>query len=223
MMDKQQQRRSLLKKSLLGLGAGLMAAPAIAEMCVGITPDQDEGPFYPVSEKLDTDNDLTYRTDKTEKALGTVIFVNGVVADEDCNPIEGALVEIWQACDTGKYDHPGDPNPAAIDPNFQYFGRCLTNANGEYVFKTIRPGTYPAGQNWVRPAHIHYKVHRKGYEEFITQMYFSDDPLNAKDYILQALPKSEQAKLVVDFSLATVENAPSGKFDLTLKKIKSPF
>lgn len=216
-------RRELLKKTLVGAGIGAIAttsAKALADVClVGVTPKQTEGPFYPISEQLDADNDLTYVKDKTQSADGDIVFVAGTVTDGDCKPVKGALVEIWQACKTGKYNHPGDPNPADLDPNFQYFGRAVTNASGEYIFKTIRPGAYPAAENWMRPAHIHVKVHVLGFEELTTQMYFSDDPLNAQDLILLNLPAQERARVIVDFTKETKDNLPLGRFDIRIKKV----
>lgn len=215
-------RRELLKKTLLGAGVGAIvstSAQSLAQVCLGLTPKQTEGPFYPISDQLDSDNDLTYVKDNTQKALGDVIFVSGVVTDGDCLPVKNALVEIWQACKTGKYNHPGDPNPAELDPNFQYFGRSVTNDAGEYIFKTIRPGAYPASSNWIRPAHIHVKVHVLGFEELTTQMYFSDDPLNSQDLILLNLPPDERRRVVVDFTKEKKENVPLGKFDIRIKKV----
>lgn len=216
-------RRELLKKSILGAGVGVLATTALADACLtGVTPKQTEGPFYPISEQLDSDNDLTYVKDKAQSAQGQVIFVVGVVTDGDCKPVKNATVEIWQACETGKYSHPADPNPAELDPNFQYFGRAVTNANGEYIFKTIRPGAYPAADNWMRPAHIHVKVHVLGYEELTSQMYFSDDPLNAQDLILLNLPPAERRNVIVDFTKQTKDNKPLGRFDIRIKKVVAP-
>ncbi|MCC6138571.1 MAG: hypothetical protein IT287_08055 [Bdellovibrionaceae bacterium] len=215
-------RRELLKRTLIGAGVGAIvtsSAQSLAEVCLGLTPKQTEGPFYPISEQLDSDNDLTYVKDNTQKALGDVIYVTGVVTDGECKPVKNALVEIWQACQTGKYNHPADPNTAELDPNFQYFGRSVTNADGEYIFKTIRPGAYPAAANWIRPAHIHVKVHVLGFEELTTQMYFSDDPLNSQDLILLNLPLAERNSVIVDFTKATKDNLPLGKFDIRIKKV----
>lgn len=195
---------------------------ALAQVCLGITPAQTEGPFYPISDQLDSDNDLTYVKDNTKAAIGDQIFIAGVVTDGDCQPVPNALVEIWQACHTGRYNHPADPNPAEIDPDFQYFGRSVTNAKGEYMFKTIRPGAYPASANWMRPAHIHVKVHVLGYEELTTQMYFSDDPLNAQDLILLNLPAAERKSVIVDFSKETKDSLPLGRFDMRIRKIVAP-
>lgn len=219
-------RRNLLKTSAMGIGLGIIgtkAVPALAEVCKagGLTPPQTEGPFYPVSMKLDVDTDLTFLKDKTQAAKGEIIFVQGTVTDELCQPVAGAVVEIWQACHSGRYDHPSDPNTAAeLDENFQYYGRATTDAKGQYLFKTIRPGIYPASEDWWRPAHIHYKIHKLGFKELTTQMYFADDVLNDKDFILQDLDKDEQARVVVDFQKETMEGAPLGTFDVMLKKVK---
>lgn len=200
-MEKQMNRRSWLKKTVLSAGAlGLAsgAAKGAANIC-GLTPAQTEGPFYPINDQADKDNDLTWVKGRRSMAQGEPIVLKGIVQDEDCRPVENALVEIWQACASGKYNHPGDPNPAELDPDFQYWGRSVTNAKGEYDFRTIRPGYYPATSTWMRPAHIHLKVLRRGYEELTTQVYFKDDPYNSDDRILQALPANDRGKVIVDF------------------------
>jgi protocatechuate 3,4-dioxygenase, beta subunit len=215
-------RRELLRKSVLGAGIGALvvgSSSSLANVCLGLTPDQTEGPFYPISEQLDSDNDLTFVKDNSVHAEGEVIYLAGVVTDGDCKPVKGALVEVWQACKSGKYNHPGDPNPAALDPNFQYFGRSLTNDAGEYLFKTIRPGAYPAASNWMRPSHIHVKVHVMGFEELTTQMYFKDDQWNDKDLILQSLPLAERNRVIVDFSQDKKDDKPLGRFDIRIKKV----
>lgn len=209
-------RRNLITKSILSVGAlSIVSKSAIAASC-GLTPAQTEGPFYPIEDQLDKDADLTFVNDRTQRALGEVIILKGIVMDDECRPVKDALVEIWQACATGKYNHPGDPNPAKLDPNFQYWGRCLTNEKGEYQFKTIRPGHYPATSTWMRPAHIHFKVHRRGYEELTSQLYFEDDRFNANDRILQSLKPNDRKNVIVDFKSS--DGGPKvGQFDITIK------
>jgi protocatechuate 3,4-dioxygenase beta subunit len=220
-----QNRRNALKMSLGMSGAILAMSPlskALADACLGKTPVQPKGPFYPVHDQLDKDNDLTIVTGKTQKAEGQIIYVKGVVTDEKCRPVKGALVEIWQACHSGKYNHPGDQNEAPLDENFQYFGKTATKENGEYIFKTILPGAYPAEENWIRPPHIHFKIVAFGYSELITQMYFSGNDLNDKDLILKKLSKSDQGKVVVDLKSPEKEFEPESKvgtFNITLVKI----
>lgn len=206
----------------MGLGVGVVSGQAVAEVCKGITtPAQGEGPFYPIAQQLDSDNDLTQIMHRGVEAIGDRIYVTGRVLGRDCKPISGALVEIWQACYTGKYNHPNDPNTADLDENFQYFGRSLTNKNGEYLFKTIRPGQYPASPTWMRPAHIHFKVHLRGFEELTTQMYFADDAFNDTDLILQNIPQLERNSVVVSFADMEGYNHPVGEFDITLDRIEN--
>lgn len=212
-------RRNLLKTSLLSIGTlSLASKPAFAALSCGLTPAQTEGPFYPIEDQLDKDSDLTYVKDKSKRALGEVIVLRGVVLDDECKPIKNALVEIWQACASGKYNHPGDPNPAQLDPNFQYWGRSMTNDKGEYEFKTIIPGQYQATSTWMRPAHIHFKVHRRGHEELTSQLYFKGDRFNSSDRILQSLNEKDQKSVIVDFKKPAI-GPKVGTFNITLARI----
>lgn len=186
------------------LRAGLLAAPALAlpgwvrageGECMH-TPRQKEGPFYPV-EPLPADADLTVVPGHSQAARGERIVVTGRVTDGACRPLAGARLEIWQACYSGSYDHPRDGNPAPRDPHFQYSGRAEADAEGRYTFRTIVPGAYPVGPNWMRPSHIHFKVRREGYPELITQMYFEGDKHIPDDRILQSVSPARQGALVV--------------------------
>lgn len=208
------KKRSILKGAL-GSAVAFVALKANAAPMCGSTPQQIEGPFYPEQDQLDKDTDLT----QGESAAGEIIMIDGIVMDEACNPIKGALVEIWQACHTGRYNHAADPNTAALDPNFQYWGQAITDENGAYRFKTVIPGAYPAGPGWVRPPHIHYKVARLGYHELTTQLYFSDQELNRRDRILLSMPARERAKVVVDLmKRAETDKHRSAAFNISLKK-----
>jgi protocatechuate 3,4-dioxygenase beta subunit len=150
-------------------------------------------------------------------ATGEVVIVQGRILDVNCRPVAGALVEIWQACHTGKYNHPSDPNTAALDPDFHYWGRVISNAKGEYRFKTIIPGAYPASANWMRPPHIHFKVTAPGRRSFTTQMYFAGNALNDKDHILLNLTAAQRRNVIVSFDAAAGSNLlPTGVFDITL-------
>jgi protocatechuate 3,4-dioxygenase beta subunit len=217
---KELSRRHLLKKSLIGAGA-VAAVPTTVKAALqscGLTPAQTEGPFYPINEQADKDNDLTWVKGKNKQASGSVVILKGVVQDDQCRPVKNALVEIWQACASGKYNHPGDPNTAALDPNFQYWGRSVTNDKGEYSFTTIVPGHYPATNSWMRPAHIHMKVHRRGYEELTTQVYFKGDRYNNGDRILQSLSPAERRSVIVDFKKLPYQY-DTGEFNITITSL----
>ncbi len=192
-----------------------MLIPSQARAACALTPRETEGPFYPLGFPLDTDNDLTFVTGISGKAEGEIIFVKGLVQDKSCKPVSGARVEIWQACRTGRYNHPGDRNPAKLDPHFQYWGTSVTNEKGEYGFKTIKPGSYPVNWFWTRPPHIHFKVFSRGYSALTTQMYFAGEPLNEKDRLLRDHPPEDQKEFIVPFH--EVETRQVGHFNLTLR------
>lgn len=172
-----------------------------------VTPTQPLGPFYPITEPSEVDTDLTHVDDKPQ-ASGTPIYVQGQIQNRDGQPIENAVIEIWQACETGRYNHPRDTNEAALDENFQYYAKTTTRQNGEYIFRTIFPGAYPADVDWIRPPHIHMKVSAQGYDSLITQMYFDPnsfpalnlEDLNQNDRILRRLSATDRAKLIVSFA-----------------------
>jgi protocatechuate 3,4-dioxygenase beta subunit len=219
------KRRELLK---LGLGTsaaiGVATIGQAAALC-GRTPPQTEGPFYPVKPQDDKDWDLTQVKGRTQRAEGEEIVVMGRVTGLDCQPVAGTLVEIWQACASGKYNHPNDPNSAPLDPNFQYWGKSITDDQGYYFFKTILPGAYPADTQWIRPPHIHYKVHKWGFNELTTQLYFAGNQYNSGDRILNRIPRVEQDRVVRPIELREIdlpgeERLPRQvvEFDLVLEK-----
>ena len=209
-------RKDFLKssfKTVLGIGAAsTLLGKALAEEC-SLTPPQTEGPFYPIQDQKDKDSDLTFIQGRREKAKGQIIFVMGTVKDENCKPVDGVLVEIWQACESGRYNHAGDPNQAPLDPNFQYWGLSISDNQGRYQFKTIIPGNYPASPGWIRPSHIHFKVQKRAFHELTTQMYFEGNIYNAKDKILASLPPNERSKVIVKLE----EPDPIDKFPINSK------
>lgn len=214
-------RRKLLGKALFGIGAiSLVPVKASALEVCRITAEQPEGPFYPEQDQVDKDNDLTSLVGSVKPALGEVVYLKGVVRDNSCKPVVGVMVEIWQACDSGKYNHSQDPNGAKLDPNFQYWGRAVTNKNGEYIFKTIKPGEYQATETWRRPPHIHLKVHLRGYRELISQVYFEENSiLNKKDRILMGLAGEDQKNVIIKFKKSKTSKERIGHFDINLEKL----
>jgi protocatechuate 3,4-dioxygenase beta subunit len=218
-------RRSLFKQSFAAAAAaatGVLAAREAAAACVEATPAQTEGPFYPVTPQSDTNWDLTQIQGRAAAAVGERLYIVGQVTDQDCQPVAGALVEIWQACASGRYSHPGDTSGLELDRNFQYWGRVLTDSNGEYKFKTIIPGDYPASSTWQRPPHIHYKVQKRAHAELTTQLYFSGHPLNDGDLILLDLPTAERERVVVDVKDADPDlgfDAKYCRFDIGLRRL----
>ena len=177
----------LSRRALIGTGVSLVAARAIGAVP---TSAQELGPFYPVIRPLEQDADLTRVKNGKGIASGQVIDVFGRVTDAAGRPVPQARLDIWQANALGRYDHPGDARDVPLDPNFQGSAIIVADADGNYRFRTIKPGAYPIPGDRVRPPHIHFDVTGRK-ERLTTQMYFAGDPLNEKDFIFAvANPKS---------------------------------
>jgi len=201
LLHRQITRRDVLRAALVS-GAAL-AAPgvAFAQQCRE-TPHQDEGPFYlngyDRTRPVPHNSDLTAVPGATGLPEGDIIYVTGRVTDEECRPVKGAMVEIWQANAKGRYTHVADPSPAPKDPNFLGFGETVTDENGTWSFKTIKPGAYPVPGGWIRPPHIHFKVHGGFFHMMVTQMYFAGEKHNRDDFLLSSISKAEQKRLIVE-------------------------
>ncbi|MCA9235218.1 MAG: twin-arginine translocation signal domain-containing protein [Planctomycetales bacterium] len=183
------RRRFLQGAGAVG-AAGLFAPGAFAEMLTP-TPRQTEGPFYPDHLPLDTDNDLLIINDGITPAVGEVTHVGGRVLDAAGNPVRNALVEIWQVDGRGVYLH-SQSGGGERDANFQGYGRFLTNAKGEYYFRTIRPVPYPG-----RTPHIHFAISRGERRVLTTQMYIKGEPRNERDGVLRGIRDKRQRESVL--------------------------
>jgi len=180
-------RRQLLAMSL-ALGGVVLSAPLnslLAQPARRLTEEQVMGPFYPVTKPIDQDADLTVIQGRPGKAQGKVLHLMGRVLNLRGEPIRGTAIEIWQANTFGRYAHPSDTHDAPLDPNFQGYGITVTDAEGRYRFKTVKPGSYPVSENWIRPPHIHFDVSSRS-NKLITQMYFEGEPLNEKDRLFMS-------------------------------------
>jgi protocatechuate 3,4-dioxygenase, beta subunit len=198
------RRRFLeLSSALGGIVAYGSLNPLFAQGKRILTEEQVLGPFYPMNKPLDRDADLTHLRGRRSSAKGQIIHLMGSVVNPQGKPLPGIRLEIWQANVHGRYSHINDSNSAPIDPNFQGYGVQVTDAKGQFRFKTIKPGAYPTGlDGWSRPPHIHFFV-KGGHDALVTQMYFPGEELNAKDRLFQSAAPN-QASLI-----ARVE--PAGK------------
>ena len=204
----------------LGLFAGSGIAGAASADALRVTPSQVEGPFHPIDPQDDTDLDLVWIEGHDKPAQGEQIKVHGRVLDTSGKPIEGALVDVWQANHFGRYSHPDDPNTASLDEHFQGWGLLNTDASGKYSYRTIKPGAYPlsflGGDGW-RCRHVHYKVSAEGYKPVTTQMYFEGDPLIEQDLEIRKVAEAHRHLLI-----ATSSRDESGiddfEFDVVLER-----
>ena len=133
------------------------------------TPSGPDGPYYlpNTPEKLRVADEGT---------PGERMDFAGRVLRQDGTPVEGACIEIWHADGNGDYDYGG----------YNTRGHQFTNANGEFLFETVKPCGYGRrslsliGTIDFRSAHIHVKI-RAERETYTTQVWFPDDPRNSRD------------------------------------------
>ncbi len=185
------------------------------------------GPTFNHNDLSPLDNDLVKNFARSGDPVGERIIVHGRVLDENGRGVPNTLVEVWQANAGGRYRHKKDTYLAPIDPNFGGCGRTLTDDQGYYFFRTIKPGAYP-WRNWVnnwRPAHIHVSVFGTAFtQRLITQLYFEGDPLIAKCPIVQTIPDpAAVAQLVaaLDLNAAVPLDCLAYKFDIVLRGRRS--
>ena len=187
-------RRAVLRGSM-ALSALALATPGVFAQELSRTPRLTEGPFYPDRRPLDTDNDLLIVNNSITPAVGEVTHLTGRVLSRSGEPIQGAVVEIWQVDNRGVYLNTNDSGQRQRDTNFQGFGRCATSRRGEYYFRTIKPVPYPG-----RTPHIHVKVTRGGRELLTTQIFINGHAQNRTDGVLREIRNPLDRELVmVDF------------------------
>ncbi|RDV36758.1 hypothetical protein DV096_16860 [Bradymonadaceae bacterium TMQ3] len=139
---------------------------------------------------------------------GERILIEGTVFEPDCQtPIEGALIDVWQADAEGNY-HSG--------ANYRLRAQILTDASGNYRIETIRPGHY-LNAGAFRPAHIHFTITRPGFTPLTTQLYFAGDPYLAPDDSC-GVCASDDPTLIMELSDGPEGFEKQGRFDIVLQR-----
>jgi protocatechuate 3,4-dioxygenase beta subunit len=203
-------------------------APAQPLVYLPHTLSERTGPVFGHGLLRPTDGDLTLQ--HAGAPLGERMLVHGRVLDEDGRPVRGALVEVWQANAAGRYRHKVDQHDAPLDPNFSGAGRVITDDDGYYQFRTIKPGAYPWGNHYNawRPAHIHFSLFGAGIlSRLVTQMYFPGDPLQPLDPIFNSITDAKaRERLIARFDIEKTEPsfALAFEWDIVLRGVQdTPF
>lgn len=146
------------------------------------TPSQTVGPFLSIG--------LPWPDGPTVVPEGTpgAIRIAGTVFDGAGDPVPDALIETWQADPDGHFDHPDDPS-GPLAKEFRAFGRCPTDAEGNYWILTLPPGAIPG-----QAPHIDVSVFARGLlNRVVTRIYFADDPT---DPVLSSVDPARRHTLV---------------------------
>ncbi|MGH3445336.1 MAG: protocatechuate 3,4-dioxygenase subunit alpha [Nocardioidaceae bacterium] len=158
----------------------------------GPTPWQTVGPFFGFA--------LPY--DEGPAVAGPerpgAFMVSGQVLDGELQPVPDALLEIWQADEQGRFvSRAGifEPVPAT---GFRGFGRCATDAEGRYAFRTVKPAGVPTGDGRPQAPHLAMSLLARGMlRRAVTRVYFDDEAAaNDADPLLESIDASRRGTLV---------------------------
>lgn len=165
-------------------------------MELGLTPAQTVGPFFEFSLLATPQSELV------PPSAPDALRIEGRVFDGAGDPVNDALVEIWQAGPSGRYAHPADRREELpLEAGFTGFGRCGTDDEGRFSFVTVKPGPVPGQDGRMQAPHIDVSVLARGLlHRLVTRLYFPDEAeANANDPVLSSIADSAlRATLVAE-------------------------
>jgi hydroxyquinol 1,2-dioxygenase len=168
--DKRQE--FILLSDVLGLST-LVTAQNNAKP-PGCTEATVFGPFF-----VEGAPRVGHGADIANGAPGLPCEVSGQVRSLDGTPIAGAVIDVWQSDEEGRYDvqKPGDHGHQAR-------AQLTSGADGRFSFRSILAECYPIphdgpvgallealGRHPWRPAHLHFKIEAPGHERLITHVF----------------------------------------------------
>jgi len=160
---------------------------------------------------------------------GARVRITGRVCDFVTHtPIEGAVLDTWQAATNGLYE-----NQDEKQPDYNLRGRFKTDKDGTFDLIALMPTAYPVPTDGPvgellraakrppdRPAHIHFIVAAPGYQTLVTQVFVKGDKQIEEDAVFTASSnmvgdfkkEGDHFRLVYDFPLqrgvSTMPKAP---------------
>jgi len=173
----------------------------------GATESTVLGPFH-----VDGAAELPMGSDICKDDKGEPCIVAGRVLDAEGNPVQDAILDVWQTNGEGFYDvqQPGE------QPAMNLRGKFRTGADGRYWLRTVKPVSYPIptdgpigkmlnrmGRHPYRPAHIHFIVSAPGFEPVTTHIFLEGD-----EYIESDAVFGVKDSLIVPFVQKTAAEAP---------------
>ena len=148
------------------------------------TPGQTVGPFFQCALPYPGDNQLV------SDAHADAIRLHGTVYDGAGDAVPDALIEVWQPGPDGRIVRQSG-SLRRDGTTFTGWGRCATDAAGQYCFSTLTPGA-PAG----RAAFFALTVFARGLlNRLFTRAYLPPADLDA-DELLGGLDPARRKTLI---------------------------
>lgn len=149
------------------------------------TPGQTVGPFFGYALPYAGGEDLV------DRSHPAAVRLHGTVFDGNGNPVPDALVELWQADESGRI--PAEPGSLKRDGyTFTGFGRAAVDDAGHYQFVTVIPGATGEG---IRPFFMITVFARGLLDKLHTRAYLPGVDV-AGDAVLSALD-TERAETLI--------------------------
>lgn len=175
-----------------------------------LTPSQTIGPFF---------HDALIDEDRSELVASdhpSAIRVEGTVYDGAGDVVPDAMVEIWQANPTGRYNDPKDDREdLPLDPEtFSGFGRSDTVDDGKFSFITLKPGALPGPRGTAQAPHIMVSIFARGLlKRAVTRLYFpQEEEANSSDPVLSSIEDPELRR-----TLIAIDEGGVLRFDIRLQ------
>ncbi|MBL8588830.1 MAG: protocatechuate 3,4-dioxygenase subunit alpha [Methylobacteriaceae bacterium] len=159
------------------------------------TPSQTAGPYVHIG-TLPAAAGLPLRTQENLHVLaqgaaaGERIRLEGVIHDGAGAPVKDAMLEIWQADASGRYNAPG----------FSGWGRTAADfKTGEWFFETVKPGPTPWRDGRLQAPHVSLLIFARGINIHLhTRAYFSDETAaNEADPVLRAIEQRNRVPTLI--------------------------
>jgi hydroxyquinol 1,2-dioxygenase len=145
----------------------------------GVTESTVLGPFFVAgSPEIEPGGDLAFG------APGEPCWVEGSVRDVDGDPVPGALLEVWEADEDGRYDVQYAQARTAAR------GHLVAGADGGFRFWALTPTPYPipadgpvgrllaaTGRSPMRAPHLHFMVSAPGFRTLVTHIFAAGESL----------------------------------------------
>jgi protocatechuate 3,4-dioxygenase, alpha subunit len=181
---------------------------------LGVTPSQTVGPYFTMVLGQEGQNIVA-----GPGVPGIRIRVEGHVFDGDRNPIDDALIDVWQANAAGRYRHPIDTrDELPLDEGFTGYGSAATAfQTGLWSFDTVKPGAVPDPNGGMQAPHLNLVVQARGMlMPSFTRVYFPDDAeQHAHDLVLSMVPQGRRHTLIATLAAPTGDGeAPVYLFDI---------
>jgi protocatechuate 3,4-dioxygenase, alpha subunit len=137
-------------------------------------------------------------TDVVPAGAARGIRVEGTVLDGAGQPVPDAVVEIWQADESGRYAGSAKSAAGEAGPRFGGFARSATDPEGHFHFLTVKPGRVPHPSGVLQAPHVAVTVFARGLlKHLVTRLYFPEEAAsNATDPVLSTVPDDRRATLI---------------------------